>query len=220
MSRQTLAFTDPLRHYLYQETLRETEVLRQLRETTAELPGAQMQIAPEQGQFMAWLVTLSGASKTLELGVYTGYSTLAVALALPQDGQVVACDVDTQWTNVAKDYWAQAGVSDKIDLRIAPALETLEQLLTDQQQEQFDFAFIDADKQNYPHYYELCLSLLRPGGIIMIDNVLWSGRVADPEDDNETTLIMRQLNHKLRTDERIDFSLLPVADGVALIHKR
>jgi predicted O-methyltransferase YrrM len=178
-----------------------------------------MQISPEQGQFMALLVKLIGAKKTLEVGVFTGYSSLVVALALPADGKIVACDVSEEYTSVARRYWQQAGVADKIDLHIAPALETLDNLLTAGERETFDFAFIDADKGNYDNYYERCLELIRPGGLIAIDNVLWSGKVADTEiQDNQTNKI-RALNRKLHEDSRITLSLVPIADGLTLAMK-
>jgi predicted O-methyltransferase YrrM len=178
-----------------------------------------MQISPEQGQFMALLVKLIGAKKTLEIGVFTGYSSLVVALALPADGKIVACDVSEEYTSVARRYWQRAGVEDKIDLHIAPALETLDKLLTAGEAETFDFAFIDADKGNYDNYYERCLELIRPGGLIAIDNVLWSGKVADTEiQDNQTNKI-RALNRKLHEDSRITLSLVPIADGLTLAMK-
>jgi predicted O-methyltransferase YrrM len=178
-----------------------------------------MQISPEQGQFMALLVKLIGAKKTLEVGVFTGYSSLVVALALPADGKIVACDVSEEYTSVARRYWQQAGVADKIDLHIAPALETLDKLLTAGEAETFDFAFIDADKSNYDNYYERSLELIRPGGLIAIDNVLWSGKVADTEiQDNQTNKI-RALNRKLHEDSRITLSLVPIADGLTLAMK-
>jgi caffeoyl-CoA O-methyltransferase len=179
-----------------------------------------MQIAPEQGQFMALLIQLLGATKTLELGVFTGYSSLCVALALPPNGKIVACDVSKEFTNVARRYWQKAGVADKIDLRLAPALETLDWLLADGQAETFDFAFIDADKQNYTGYYERSLQLVRPGGLIAVDNVLWSGRVADPSVQDNSTIAIRTFNEKLLQDQRITLSLVPIADGLTLALKR
>jgi predicted O-methyltransferase YrrM len=178
-----------------------------------------MQISPEQGQFMALLVKLIGAKKTLEIGVFTGYSSLVVALALPADGKIVACDVSEEYTNIARRYWQQAGVEDKIDLHIAPALETLDHLLAAGEAGTFDFAFIDADKGNYENYYERSLQLIRPGGLIAIDNVLWSGKVADTEiQDNQTNKI-RAVNRKLHQDSRITLSLVPIADGLTLAMK-
>jgi caffeoyl-CoA O-methyltransferase len=179
-----------------------------------------MQIAPEQGQFMALLIQLLGATKSLEIGVFTGYSSLVIALALPANGKIVACDLSEEYTRVARRYWQLAGVADKIELRLAPALDTLDQLLADDQAETFDFAFIDADKVNYDGYYERSLQLVRPGGLIAIDNVLWSGRVANPLDQDDSTLALRALNSKLHHDERVTLSLVPIADGLTLALKR
>lgn len=220
MSNKTLTVDDRLYDYLLSVSVREPEILRQLREETAHHPMGQMQIAPEQGQFMAMLVKLIGAKKTLEVGVFTGYSSLVVALALPPDGQIVACDVSEDYTAIARRYWQKAGVAHKIDLRIAPAVETLDQLIADGQSDQFDFAFIDADKSGYDDYYERSLQLVRPGGLIAIDNVLWSGRVADPQETDNRTNNIRALNAKLYADERIDLSLVPIADGLTLARKR
>ncbi len=181
---------------------------------------SRMQIAPEQGQFMALLVRLLGAKKTLEVGVFTGYSALVTALALPEDGKVIACDRDPRFTEMAKPYWEKAGVADKIDLRLAPALETLENLIANGERNSFDFAFIDADKRNYPNYYEQTLQLVRPGGLIAIDNVLWSGRVADPEDTDKRTVAIREFNQKLHQDSRIHLSVLAIADGLTLAIKK
>jgi len=195
-------------------------MLTQLRQETAQHPMSMMQIAPEQGQFMALLVQLIGARKTLEVGVFTGYSALVVALALPPDGKVVACDVSEEYTSIARRYWQQAGVADKIDLRIAPALDTLDQLLTSGQANSFDFAFIDADKSNYDGYYERSLQLVRPGGLIAIDNVLWNGDVADPNVNDTRTNAIRALNQKIYEDDRVSMSLVPIADGLTLAMKR
>lgn len=220
MANQTLGIEPQLYNYLLSVSLREPEILRQLREETIQHPMARMQIAPEQGQFMALLVQLIGAKKTLEIGVFTGYSALVVALALPPDGRLVACDVSAEFTAIARGYWQKAGVADKIGLHIAPALETLDQLLAADEAESFDFAFIDADKSNYDGYYERSLQLVRPGGLIVIDNVLWSGKVADREvQDNRTTKI-RALNEKLHQDQRINLSLVPIADGLTLAQKK
>ena len=205
--------------YIQSVSLREPIVLTQLRQETAKLPMSRMQIAPEQGQLMALLVKLIGAKKTLEIGVFTGYSALAVALALPDDGKIIACDRDTRYTDMAKSYWEEAGVAHKIDLRIAPALETLDKLIAEGQENSFDFAFIDADKRNYTNYYERALILVRSGGLIAIDNVLWSGRVADPQDNDKRTIAIRQFNQKLHRDRRVDISLLPIADGLTLARK-
>lgn len=219
MLKKTLGFDEHLYNYFLSVSLREPDILRQLREETARLPNAIMQIAPEQGQFMALLIKLLGATKTLEVGVFTGYSSLCVALALPENGKLVACDVSEEYTAVARRYWQAAGVVDKIDLRIAPALETLDELLGTGQAETFDFAFIDADKRNYDGYYERSLQLIRPGGLITIDNVLWSGRVAEPQDQEKNTQALRALNEKLHGDERITLSMVPIADGLTLALK-
>jgi caffeoyl-CoA O-methyltransferase len=220
MSKQTLGLDNQLYDYLLSVSLREPDILRQLREETANYPTARMQITPEQGQFMALLVQLLGATKTLEVGVFTGYSSLCVALALPPNGKIVACDVSEEYTAIARRYWQAAGVADKIDLRLAPALETLDELLAAGQAESFDFAFIDADKGNYEGYYERALQLIRPGGLIAIDNVLWSGRVADPQEQGNNTQALRALNEKLHDDERITLSMVPIADGLTLALKR
>ena len=219
MSKQTLGLEQNLYDYLLSVSLRESTILTQLRQETAQMPRSIMQISPEQGQFMALLVKLIGAKKTLEIGVFTGYSSLVVALALPADGKIVACDVSEEYTSIAVRYWQQAGVADKIDLHIAPALETLDNLLTAGEAGSFDFAFIDADKGNYENYYERSLELIRPGGLVAIDNVLWSGKVADTEiQDNQTNKI-RALNSKLHQDSRITLSLVPIADGLTLAMK-
>lgn len=220
MSKKTLDLNNQLYDYLLSASLREPEVLRQLRQETALHPQAGMQISPEQGQFMALLVQLLGATKTLEVGVFTGYSSLCVALAIPSTGKIVACDLNEEYTSIARRYWQTAGVADKIDLRLAPALETLDRLLADGQAETFDFAFIDADKVNYEGYYERSLQLVRTGGLIAIDNVLWAGRVADPEDRDNNTLAIRTFNEKLHHDERVSLSLVPIADGLTLALKR
>ena len=219
MRKTTLGLDSQLYEYLLSVSVREAEVLQQLREETAKHPGAIMQIAPEQGQFMALLVQLLGARKTLEVGVFTGYSSLVVALALPPEGKIIACDVDRESTAIARRYWQKAGVADKIDLRIAPALETLEQLIDEGQTATFDFAFIDADKSNYDNYYERALQLIRPGGLIAIDNVLWSGRVADTQNEDKRTVAIRALNQKLAQDRRVKISLVPIADGLTLALK-
>ena len=220
MANQTLDLDDRLYGYLQSISLREPAVLTQLRQETAQHPMGRMQIAPEQGQFMALLIQLMGAKKTLEVGVFTGYSTLATALALPPDGKIVACDVSEDYSAIARRYWRQAGVADQIDLRIAPALETLDHLLATGEAGAFDFAFIDADKRNYDGYYERALKLVRTGGLIAIDNVLWSGRVADPEVQDNRTQAIRDLNQKLHQDPRITLSVVPIADGLTLALKR
>lgn len=220
MSRKTLTLTDQLHQYLLEVSLREPDVMRRLREETASHPQAQMQIAPEQGQFMALLTRLVGARKALEVGVFTGYSALAVILAMPADGRLVACDVSEEFTAVARRYWQEAGVGHRIDLRIAPALETLDALLSSGEAGSFDLAFIDADKTGYDAYYERALALLRPGGLIVLDNMLQDGKAADPSSTEPGVVAIRALNRKLRDDERVDLSLLPVADGIALARKQ
>jgi caffeoyl-CoA O-methyltransferase len=219
MSTKTITLTESLHHYLLSVSLREPPILARLREETAQHPLANMQIAPEQGQFMALLVRLMEAKKCLELGVFTGYSALSVALALPPDGKLIACDVNEEWTSMARRYWQEAGVAHKIVLRIAPALETLDKLLANGEAGSFDFVFIDADKENYTNYYERSLELVRHGGLIVIDNVLWSGRVADPNAQDMDTVAIRHFNTKLHLDERIALSMLPLADGLTLAYK-
>lgn len=220
MSNQTFGLQPHLYDYLKSVSLREPELLAQLRQETAQHPMASMQIAPEQGQLMALLVQLIAAKKTLEIGVFTGYSALAVALALPPDGRVVACDVSEEYTAIARRYWQQAGVADKIELHLAPALETLDHLLAEGAANSFDFAFIDADKSNYDAYYERALQLVRLGGLIAIDNVLWSGRVADSTVTDNRTQHIRALNQKIHQDSRVLISLVPIADGLTLALKR
>jgi len=220
MSTQTIYLNDQIYNYLLQHTLREPELLRSLRAYTAQTGYAHMQIAPEQGQFMALLVQMLNAQNILEIGVFTGYSSLAMALAMPANGRIVACDISEQWTTIAQSYWQQAGVVDHIDLRIAPAMQTLDKLLANGQHESFDFAFIDADKTNYPLYYERCLELIRSGGVIAVDNALWHGNVADPQSMDDDTQTIHQLNTKLQTDQRVDMSLVPIGDGLLLARKR
>ena len=220
MSAQTIGLDKQLYDYLLNTSIREPEILRKLRQETANHPYARMQISPEQGQFMRLLIQLLGAKKTLEVGVFTGYSSLSVALALPADGKIIACDVSEEFTAIARRYWQQAGVADKIDLRLAPAVVTLDALLADGQAATFDFAFIDADKENYDAYYERALQLVRPGGLIAIDNVLWSGRVANSQIQDESTQAIRTLNQKLHNDERVTLSLVPIGDGLTLALKR
>jgi predicted O-methyltransferase YrrM len=220
MSNRTLNLTPPLYDYLLSVSLREPALLRRLRDETALDEMARMQVAPEQGQFIAWLVELTGARQALEIGVYTGYSTLCIARGLPDEGCVVACDVSESWTRIARRYWQAAGVDHKIDLHLAPAAETLAALLQRGDHDRFDFAFIDADKENYDLYYERCLQLVRPGGLIAIDNVLWGGAVIDETIQDADTVAIRALNSKLRDDERVAISLLPIADGLTLLRKR
>jgi predicted O-methyltransferase YrrM len=215
-----LFFPEEISDYLLSVSLREPPLLRRLRDETASHPQARFQIAPEQGQFMALVMQLMGARRTIEVGVFTGYSSLAVALALPADGSIVACDINEEFTLIARRYWKEAGVDHMIDLRLKPALETLNELLAQGQRGSFDFAFIDADKTNYEGYYERALELLRPGGLIMVDNVLWSGRVLDVSDRTPDTEAVRAFNKKLLADSRVALSMLPVGDGVTLALKR
>jgi predicted O-methyltransferase YrrM len=219
MSLRTLDLDDTLYRYLLDVSLREHPAQAALRAATSAHPHARMQISPEQGQLMALLIRLIGARRTIEVGVFTGYSALTVALALPDDGKVIACDVSRDYTDIARPFWEQAGIAHRIDLRIAPALQTLDSLLAGGEAGCFDFAFIDADKESYDAYYERCLELLRPGGLIALDNTLWSGKVARPADD-EDTAALQTLNHKLHGDRRVDLSLLPIGDGLTLARKR
>ena len=219
MSNKSLGLSDRVYEYLLSVSLREAEVLTQLRQETDRHPASVMQISPDQGQFMALLVKLVGAKKTLDIGVFTGYSSLVIALALPENGKVVACDRDPDSSVIARRYWQKAKVDHKIDLHLAPALDTLDQLIANGEVGSFDFAFIDADKRNYPNYYERALTLLRSGGIIAIDNVLWSGSVADSEDTDKRTVAIREFNQKLFQDQRVEISMLSIADGLTLALK-
>ena len=220
MSNRSITLTDSLYEYMNEVSLREPPLLLALREETAAMTRRSMQISPEQGQFMALLARLIGARRCLEVGVFTGYSSLATALALPDDGSIVACDVSEEWTSVARRYWQQAGVTHKVELHIAPATDTLDALLAQGQAGTFDFAFIDADKTNYLAYYERTLALLRTGGLVLVDNTLWSGKVADPEVADADTVALRHFNEVLHRDERVDLSLLPIGDGLTLARKR
>lgn len=220
MPKRHIALTEKLQDYVLDMSLREPVLLRRLRQETARLPMAGMQIAPDQGQFMALLARLVGARRCLEIGTFTGYSALAVALALPPDGRVIACDMNPETTAIARRYWAEAGVAERIELRLAPALETLDALIAAGETGRFDFVFIDADKENYDGYYERALRLLRAGGLVILDNVLWGGWVADRRRTDPETEALRALNAKLHRDERIDVSLLPLADGITLARKR
>jgi caffeoyl-CoA O-methyltransferase len=220
MSNRSFILDDRLYGYLCEISLREPPLLAELRAETARDPMSRMQISPEQGQFMQLLVRLIGARRCIEVGVFTGYSSLCVALALPDDGRLLACDVSETWTRVARRYWDRAGVARKIELRLAPALETLDAELAAGGAGRYDFAFIDADKTNYLGYYERCLSLLRSGGLIAVDNVLWSGRVADSAVRDEDTRALRAFNQHLHADQRVDLSMVPIGDGVTLARKR
>jgi predicted O-methyltransferase YrrM len=219
MSNRTLNLTDTLYQYLIDQSLREHPQQAALRDATRGHERATMQISPEQGQFMALLVKLTGARRTIEVGVFTGYSALSVALALPEDGRILACDISDDYTRIGKPFWERAGIAHKIDLQLGPALQTLDRRLAEGQAGQYDFAFIDADKVSYDGYYERCLQLLRPGGLLAIDNTLWGGRVAEPADSDDTAAL-QALNGKLHHDERIDLSLLPLGDGLTLARKR
>ena len=229
MKKGNLEFDTGIHGYVLENSLRESDVLTRLRQETDKDPDAIMQIPPEQGQFMSMLVKLTGAKRTIEIGVYTGYSTLCVAQAMPDDSYTVACDVNEGWTNVAKRYWTEALVDKKIDLRLGPAIDTLNALIEDGQSGSFDFIFIDADNDNYDNYYELSLRLLKPGGLIAIDNVLLFGSVVDSRalDESLRNTIseksiqtVRDLNSKIRSDNRVDISMLKLADGLTLVRKK
>jgi predicted O-methyltransferase YrrM len=220
MSATTLAMTDAIREYLLAVSVREPPLLARLREETQRLPSGGMQISPEQGRFMAFLVELVGVRRYLEVGVFTGYSSLAVALAMPPDGRIVACDRSEEWTSVARRYWREAGVSDKVELRIGFALDTLDELLESGARGTFDFVFVDADKESALEYYERGLELLRRGGLFAFDNALWAGRVADPKNDEPSTLGVRALNSRVSNDPRVSATLVPIGDGLLLATKR
>lgn len=220
MSNKTFTLPDTLYDYLSSVSLRETALLHQLRAETARFPYATMQIAPEEGQFLSFLVQLTKASKILEIGVFTGYSSLCMALAMPEYGKLIACDVNKEWTEIARKYWRKAGIDHKIDLRIAPALKTLDHLIASGEAGSFDFIFIDADKTNYISYYSRAIELARTGGVIAIDNVFWSGKVADLEQQDEDTKAIRSLNEQIYNDNRVFLSMIPIADGLTLALKR
>jgi predicted O-methyltransferase YrrM len=220
MARADTPITAALSAYVREVSLHEPALLRRLREETACLAEADCQISPEQGQFMALLARLTGARKTLEVGVFTGYSSLSVALALPPGSRLVACDISGEYTSIARRYWKEAGVAGLIELRLGPAVESLDALLAEGQAGTFDFAFIDADKLNYANYYERALTLLRPGGLVAIDNVLWHGRLVDPDNRTPETLAMRQFNRSVGADERVWVSMVTIADGLTLAMKK
>jgi caffeoyl-CoA O-methyltransferase len=220
MSRRTLVLDDQLYDYLIEKGTREERVLADLRARTGVLTQAGMQISPEQGQLMRLLIRMLGARNTIEVGTFTGYSALCVALELPDDGRVVACDVSEEWTSIGREAWERAGVAHRIDLRLAPALQTLDALAAEGRAGTFDFAFIDADKENYVAYYERCLKLVRAGGLIAIDNVLWSGAVARPDVQNESTNAIRAINDLVANDARVDISMIPIGDGLTLARVR
>lgn len=219
MSNSSIGLDSGLYEYLLSSSLREPAVMRNLREATAQMPEHNMQIAPDQGQFMAFLARLINARSCLEIGVFTGYSALAVARVLPEDGRLVACDISDAYTRVGRPFWEEAGVAARIDLRIGPALETLDALTEDGETGGFDFAFIDADKTGYQAYVERCHALVRPGGLILIDNVLWNGAVIDETDTDEDTQAIRALNAALAKDERFDIAMVPVGDGLTLLRR-
>lgn len=219
MTKQTWGLDASLYDYYQAIAFREPEILKELRQATSQLPMANMQIAPEQGQFMALLVQLTGARKILEIGVFTGYSSLAMALALPPQGRVLGCEISAEYAAIARQFWQKAGVSEKIDVLLGPAVTSLEQLLANGEQESFDLAFIDANKSDYDQYYELSLQLVRTGGLILIDNVLWYGKVADETVQDRATQSIRNLNAKLHQDPRISLCLVPIGDGLTLALK-
>jgi predicted O-methyltransferase YrrM len=220
MSNETLPLTDDLYAYLKEKGIRESAALAALREETASLPMSMMQIAPEQGQFMAMLIRLTGARLCLEVGTFTGYSALACAEALPTNGKLIALDISDEWTAIGRRHWAAAGLADRIDLRLGPAADSLKALLDEGRAGSFDFMFIDADKTGYLNYYELGLQLLRPGGLVAVDNVLWSGAVAAPGPGDEDTEALRRFNDALADDKRIDLVMVPIGDGLSLARKR
>jgi len=219
MSNRTIPMTDALYEYYLSASLREPENLARLRAKTAERTEGEMQISPEQGQFMRFLVRLIGARRAIEIGTYTGYSTLCVALAMPKGSRLVACDRRPEWPAVGQPFWREAGVDDIIDLRIGKAVGTLDAMIAAGEADSYDFAFIDGDKKNYLNYYEQCMTLVRPGGIIALDNMLWSGRLVDETLDDPASNAIRALNIRIRDDERVDASLLPIGDGLLLARK-
>ena len=220
LSLKTLSLTEEVYDYILEHGVREPPLLARLREVTAALPDSNMQISPEQGQFLTLLVKLIGARQCIEVGTYTGYSSLAVALALPADGRLVACDINSTTTAIARQFWREAGVESRIELRLQSALTTLDELLAAGGAAHFDFAFIDADKTGYRAYYEKLLTLIRPGGLIAVDNTLWGGQVADPQDRDTDTVALRAFNDHVHRDERVDISLVPISDGLTLLRKR
>ena len=221
MSSHTLQITPALTNYLHAHSVQEPPLLRALREETlATLEAAPMQISPEQGQFFRFLLETMKAKNVLEIGTFTGYSAICMALALPENGHVTCCDASFDWTRMAEKYWKLMGLENKITLHLAPALITLQKLMDEKKQNTFDFAFIDADKPNYNQYYEYCLQLVRPGGVIAIDNVLWDGEVVNQQNQNENTHAIRELNDKIAKDNRVTICMLPMGDGLTLARKR
>lgn len=219
MSRTTNTLPDSIYQYLCSVSLREPEVLAELRELTRTLPRASMQLSPDEGQFIGLLVKMIGARKCLEVGVFTGYSSTCIALAMPPEGRLIACDVSVEWTSIARQFWVKAGVAGKIDLRLGPGVDILDALLADGQAGTFDFAFIDADKGNYWNYYERALKLVRSGGLIGIDNTLWYGKPADPGNHEPDTEAIREINRGVHADARVTMSLVPIGDGLTLALK-
>ena len=220
MSTRTIGISDQLYDYLLSVSVPPDSLWERLRDETNEVVGYNMQVSPEQGQFMSVLIGMLGVKNALEIGTFTGYSALCVARGLPADGRLIACDVSEEWTSIARRYWKEAGVADKIDLRIGPALDTLDALIGEGSSESFDFAFIDADKENYVGYYERCLKLLRPGGVVGVDNTLWGGSVADPDNQSDETIAIRALNQLVFDDSRVESCVLPIGDGLSIAHKR
>ena len=220
MSTRSIGLDQSLQDYLLDQSLREHELLAELRKETANLPEANMQIAPEQGQFMALLARLIGVRRYLEVGTFTGYSALAVMLGLPEQAEATCLDISEEWTSIAERYWIRAGLNDRMHLHLAPAGDTLARLISEGWSGDYDMAFIDADKTGYAEYYERCLELVRPGGLLLVDNTLWDGRVADPGDDDPDTAAIRDFNRRLRDDDRVNLSLLPLADGVTILRRR
>jgi len=220
MANESLGLPPALQAYLARFGYREPAVLARLRERTARIPEHEMQVAPEEGALLTLLVGLLGARRCLEIGTFTGYSSTAIALGMPPGGRLVCCDVSEEWTSIAREAWAEAGVADRVELRLGPALETLDQLLAEGAEATFDFAFIDANKDQYPDYYERAVALVRPGGLVAIDNVFRGGDVADPSVDNEAVRATRRLNERIASDDRVTFVMVPIADGVTLARKR
>jgi predicted O-methyltransferase YrrM len=220
MSLRTIAVTDTIQDYILAHSLREPPLLARLRQVTHSRSDSNMQISPEQGQFLALLARLIGARQCIEVGTYTGYSSLAIALVLPPDGKLIACDINPTTTTIARQFWREAAVDSRVELRLQPAEKTLDELIASNGSGRFDFAFIDADKTNYRTYYEKLLTLIRAGGLIAVDNTLWSGAVADPKDTSEDTVALRDFNNHVHKDERVDLSLVPIGDGLTLLRKR
>jgi len=220
VSARTISLDGPLYDYYQRVAVREPDILRRLRETTMAMPHGGMQISPEQGQLMGLLVRLTGARRAIELGTFTGYSALSVVMAMPPDGRLIACDTSQEWTDVARRFWREAGVEDRIDLRLGKGVATLDALIGEGGAGGYDFIFIDADKKNYDAYYERALVLLRPGGLIGLDNTLWSGRLIDADNKDPATEALRALNQKIHDDQRVDLAMLPIGDGLTLVRKR